>query len=218
VTWLVLAMGALTAAFAYRELATSLRQKAARGALERLPETPIAAVKDGQMVRLRGSAEARTPMRRSPISGRECIGYSVMVERHESGTGVWHEVVDLDEFGTFLLKDGTGEAVLHGPFEIRLAPYDHRADNLPPTLFELLEREGVAVMNPFGMQNHFRYVETVLLPEDEIIAVGRATVEIDPAGRSPSHREPPFRCHLKGREEAVVIADAEEISLTRLNR
>ena len=68
------------------------------------------------------------------------------------------------------------------------------------------------------MRNHFRYVETILLPEDEIIAVGRATVEIDPAGRSQSNREPPFRCHLKGREEAVVIADAEEISLTRLNR
>jgi hypothetical protein len=170
------------------------------------------------VVRLRGQAEARTPMRRSPISGRECIGYSVMVERHEPASGVWHEVVDLDEFGTFLLKDGTGEAVLHGPFEIRLAPYDTRADNLPPTLFELLEREGVAVMNPFGMRNDFRYVETILLPEDEIIAVGRATVEIDPAGRSKSNREPPFRCHLKGREEAVVIADAEEISLTRLNR
>jgi hypothetical protein len=213
VTWLVVALGALTAAItAYLELAQSHRRKVARRALTQVPEKQIAVVRDGEMVRLRGHAVARGPLRTSPLSQRACIGFSVTVERHEAGSAVWHRIVDKDEFATFLLADGTGEAVLHAPFEVRLDPYDVRAEDLPPAFFEFLEREGVAIRSPLGM-HAFRYVETVLLPGDEIIAVGRATVEIDPAGRAPSFRDPPTRCHLKGRDEAVVIAEAEEIAL-----
>jgi hypothetical protein len=60
-----------------------------------------------------------------------------------------------------------------------------------------------------GIQHEFRYTETILFPGDEIVAIGRATIEIDPAGQSPSRRDPPVRCHLKGREEAVIIAEIE---------
>jgi hypothetical protein len=48
------------------------------------------------------------------------------------------------------------------------------------------------------------------MPGDEIIAVGRATIEVDPAGRAPARREPPVMCHLRGGDDGVVIADAEE--------
>ena len=58
-----------------------------------------------------------------------------------------------------------------------------RAENLPPAFFEVLEREGVAIRSMFGSQHEFRYIETILLPGEEITAVGRATIEIDPAGQ-----------------------------------
>ena len=91
--------------------------------------------------------------------------------------------------------DETGAAMLHAPFEMKLDPYDAAAENLPPALFEVLEREGVATRSMFGGQHDFRYIETILLPGEEITAVGRATIQIDPAGSSPSHREPPVMCH-----------------------
>lgn len=31
-----------------------------------------------------------------------------------------------------------------------------------------------------------------------------------PAGRAPARREPPVMCHLRGGDDGVVIADAEE--------
>jgi hypothetical protein len=56
----------------------------------------------------------------------------------------------------------------------------------------------------------FRYVETILPEGEEIIAVGRATIEIDPAGRAPSHRDPPVMCHLRGEDDVVIIANPDE--------
>jgi hypothetical protein len=181
-----------------------------RRALMRMPETPIAGVKDGDMVRITGRAVARAPLRTSPISQRRCIGFRLIVDRHDGQA--WQRVVDQEQLDSFLLTDDTGEAVLHGPFEIAIDPYDARSADPPPELFSVLEKEGVAVRGPFGTERHFHYVETVLLPGDEITAVGRATVEIDAAGRAPSHRHPPVMCHLKGLEEAVVIADADDLT------
>ena len=63
----------------------------------------------------------------------------------------------------------------------------------------------------FGIACRFRYVETILVPGDEISATGRATLEIDAAGRSPSPRQPPLLCHFKGREDTLVIADADGV-------
>jgi len=48
-----------------------------------------------------------------------------------------------------------------------------------------------------------------LQPGDTIMAIGRATVEVDPAGRAPTHREPPMICRLEGADEPVLIADAD---------
>ena len=108
-----------------------------------------------------------------------------------------------------MLTDGTGEAVLQAPFRLELDPYDARSENVPQSVFELAKQTG-ANLTMFGMPDQLAYVEIVLQPGDEIMAVGRATVEIDPAGRAPSHREPPVICHLKGADEPVVIADAED--------
>ena len=211
-TGIVIAVSLLTvAAGAYVRLVKSRRRKAARRAVWGVPATAIAAVKDGETVRVTGRAVARAPLRTSPISRRGCIGFCLTVDRHQTGSESWQRVVDKEEFDSFLLVDDTGAAMLHAPFEMKLDPYDAAAENLPPVLFEVLEREGVASRSVFGGRYDFRYIETILLPGEEITAVGRATIEIDPAGSAPSHREPPVMCHMKGLEEAVIIADAEEL-------
>jgi len=204
---LVMLGGALVV---YLNVLVFRQRRPARRALLRMPATPIAAVKDGAMVRIAGRARERAPLRTSPISQRRCIGFRLLVERHDGQ--VWQRVVDQEELDSFLLGDDTGDAVLHGPFEINLDPYDARSTDLPPELFAVLEREGVPVKGPFGHARQFHYVETVLLPGDEITAYGRATVEIDAAGHAASPRHPPVMCHLWGREEAVVIADAEDLA------
>ena len=206
-TILVLLGGALAV---YLNWMALRQRKPPRRALLRVPATQIAGVKDGAMVRIAGRAVERGPLRTSPISQRRCIGFRLVVDRHDGQ--VWQRVVDLEQLDTFLLSDDTGDAVLHGPFEINVDPYDARSADLPPELFAVLEKEGVPVKGPFGTERQFHYAETVLMPGDEITAFGRATVEIDAAGHAPSPRHPPVMCHLWGRDEAVIIADADDLA------
>jgi hypothetical protein len=184
------------------------RRKAAQRALARMPDTPIAAVKDGENVRIKGRAIARAPLRTSPISQRDCIGFRLTVDYREGGEGPWLPAIDWEQFDSFLLADQTGEAVLNAPFDIRVDPYDARTENLPPALFDLMEREGVPRGGPIR-ERHFRFAEILLVPGDDIAAIGRATVELDPGGRSPSHREPPIARQLKGIHGAVVIEEVD---------
>ncbi|HXJ23055.1 MAG TPA: hypothetical protein VMT03_22745 [Polyangia bacterium] len=116
-----------------------------------------------------------------------------------------------DEFDTFLLTDGSAEAILCAPFRLELAPYDARSENVPQKVFDLVRTAGANV-TMFGMPDELRYVEVILEPDDEIVAVGLATVEISPEGRSSSLREPPVLCYLRGDKEPVVIADADDLS------
>src|SRR4029079_12872132 len=106
-------------------------------------------------------------------------------------------VVEQQELDAFVIADDTGQAVLHPPFTLDLLPYETGWQNLPPALYAILEREGISVKDAFGLTNNFYYAETVLMPGDEIMAVGRATIEVDPAGRAPAPREPPVMCHVK---------------------
>lgn len=155
------------------------RRSTARGELVRLPETPIAAVNDGDRVCINGRARARGPLRTSPISQRDCICFRLTVDARHGGD--WHSVLDQEEFDSFVLTDGTGEAILHAPFQLQLDPYDARSENVPQAVFDLAKQAG-ANITMFGLPDQLRFVETVLQPGDRIIAVGRASVEIDPPG------------------------------------
>ena len=208
-TELLVFLGALAVVAAGAGLAVPFRRRAQRRALMTVPVTPIAAVADGANVRVRGRAVARAPLRISAVSRRSCIGFRLIVDSDGGGGDAWQRVLEREEFDSFVVRDDTGEAVLHAPFEIRLDPYDARTENLPHELSALLKNEGVPLRGSFGIACRFRYVETILMAGDEITATGRATLEIDPAGRSPSPREPPLLCHFKGRDEAVVIAEAD---------
>jgi hypothetical protein len=193
---------------AYRVWVVPYRRRASLRALRQMSETPIAGVKNGANVRIRGRAVARSASRSSPISRRACIGFRVIIESHRIGSeDDWHHVIEREEFGPFVLRDDTGDAVLHGPFDIVLDPYDARTENHPPELFDFLEREGEVVRG-----RRFRYVETILMAGDEITAAGLATIEPDPAGYAPSPRHLPVMCHFRGLEDAVVIADADDLA------
>ena len=191
-------------------ISKAARKEASR-ALTGVPETPIGAVKDGDTVRIKGRTTARTPLRTSPVSQRPCIGFRVTVDHCDGDFGIWQQVVEAEAFDAFLLADGTGQAVLHPPFEIRLRPHrESFVDSASPALASLLGREGVPASEVFVPGRRFRYSETILAEGEEIVAVGHATIEIDPAGRAPSHRDPPVMCHLRVQEDPVIITNPDE--------
>jgi hypothetical protein len=171
-----------------------------------MPATPIGAVKNGDRVRIQGQVLARGPLRTSPVSELSCVGFRLTIDAgHQSPS---QRVLEQEEFDSIVIADGTGEAVLHAPFRVELDPYDARSENVPQVVFDLAKQAGASI-TMFGMLDQVAYVEIVLKPGDTIMAIGRATVEVDPAGRAPTHREPPMICRLEGAHEPVVIADAD---------
>lgn len=189
----------------FRRARVHRRRRAARRALLQLPETQVAAVKDGEKVRIKGRAAAREPLRTSPVSQRRCIGYRLTVDVE------WHTLLDDNQMPSFVLADDTGEAVIHPPLEIDLAPFrESQVLAASPALASRLGTVGVTASDLFGKRRAFRYVETILMPGDELIAIGRGTIEVDQAGRAPSHREPPVMCHLRGADGPVVIVNAQK--------
>jgi len=210
--WPLILLGVVVASIVWEQIVDHDRRKIDRRPLTEVSETAIAAIKkDGARVRIKGRAVAREPLRTSPISFQDCIGFRLTVEWYNGGDeNEWTKVVEQDDLTTVVIADETGEAVLHAPFELRLPSTGGQGTDLPRAVVEALANADVARDDFFGMPKAFRYVETVLLPGDEIIAVGFASFEIDPAVRSASHREPPVRCHLKGSEEAVILANVEQ--------
>lgn len=216
-TWLLIALvvGAvaamMTVAGVVSQRSDGLDGQASRRAslrrdLLQMPATPIAAVKHGDRVRIAGRVLARGPLRTSPVSEVPCVGFRLTVDAGQQSPS--QRVLEQEEFDAVVVSDGTGEAVLHAPFRLELDPYDARSENVPQVVVDLVKQAG-ANITMFGVLGQVFYVETVLQPGDEITAIGRATVEIDPAGRAPSHREPPVLCRLEGTDEPVVIADVE---------
>jgi hypothetical protein len=203
---IVLVVGAIAAGMTVAGIASN-RRASPRREPTRPTATPIAAIKDGDRVRIQGRVVARGPLRTSPVSERACVGFRLTIDAGQQSPS--QRVFEQEEFDSVVVADGTGEAILHAPFRLELDPYDARSENVPQAVVDLVKQTG-ANHRMFGVLNQLFYVETVLEPGDEIVAIGRATVEIDPAGRAPSHREPPVLCHLKGTDEPVVIADAEE--------
>ena len=58
-----------------------------------------------------------------------------------------------------------------------------------------------------------RYREILLKPGDRVSVLGRATMEIDPAGRA-SFRDPPMLNHITGSEDTPVIVAHDTITLS----
>jgi hypothetical protein len=175
------------------------KQDAERRALLAVPETPIAGITDGARVRIRGRAVARDSL---------VTAYRLTFEYRNDPVDGWRNLVEDDAFNRFVVVDDTGEATVHAPFTIKLAPYrDAFVAGASAALASLLARKGVPAIELFGTTRQLRYVETIVMPGDEVMAVGRASIEIDPAGRAPSNRDPPVMCQLKGTtDEPVIIA------------
>ena len=182
------------------------RRASIRRELMRMPATPIGAVKNGDRVRIQGQVLARAPLRTSPVSELPCVGFRLTIDAGQQSPS--QRVLEQEEFDAIVIADGTGEAILHPPFNLELDPYDARSENVPPLVLDLAKQAGASIAM-FGVIGQVAYVETVLKPGDTIMAIGRATVEVDPAGRAPTHREPPMICRLEGADEPVLIADGD---------
>jgi hypothetical protein len=152
-------------------------------------QRPISSLSPGWAV-VRGRACAGTQARRAPISGRQGLGWRVLVEQ-ECGFGGWEPVVDLCEFEDFQLQDHSGSIRVRAsdsPLTIDVAEQRGRGGPFAPPPFVVAQLI-VRAASPQGVLFHkgFRWREWVLEEGREIIVRGRVISE--PGDESTGYRE-----------------------------
>ncbi len=182
-----------------------------RRALAGMTDTPIVSIKDGDRVRVTGVLAVHRDTATSPVGWRACLGYRLIVQvkgrlaADEERSGV----LVREDCRPFAIADGSGRAIVEGPFLLGIDDDAGWAD-LPPAASSYLQEARVSLTNLLSHRRHFQFKETLLVPGDRVSIVGRASVEIDPAGASSGHRSLPVLCRIRGdKRYPVMIAKAE---------
>jgi hypothetical protein len=207
---MIASMGMMLAVDAHRRWNEPRRR--VRRALRAMSESPIGSIEDGARVRISGVVAIHRDTMVSPVDWRVCLGFELAVARKSRAKPQENFVVLSRRYcQPFVVVDPSGRAVIEGPFLLALGVDDAPWVDLPPAAYPLLQEDGVSLTS--ALLSHrlkFEYRETVLQPGDRVTLVGRAAVEIDPAGTSTGHRALPRLCRIRGDARApVMIARAD---------
>jgi hypothetical protein len=180
-----------------------------RRSIGRMKTTAIAALQAGERAKVCGVVTAREPLVTSPISGRDCVGYRVVIDdTSHDPTLSWDPVVSREAWPSFLVTDETGPVAVQGPLEMLVWPCSG-GETLPAGASALLAADGVRMWDLLRRRT-FWFRETLLKVGDRVRVVGRPSLEIDPAGRG-SFREPPRLQFMRGTlDEPVVVLDEDD--------
>jgi hypothetical protein len=176
----------------------------ARRALERAKNTLIAQLPQDEPVKITGVIAPREAMLTSPLENKPCIGYTTRIDSvRDEGRG---SVLKSAGCASFLVTDETGTAVVAGP--VFIVPRPDQASQLAPAWMYGQGRpnDPEPAMLTGGEMTTYR--EVLLSPGDRVSVLGRATLEVDPAGQD-SFRASPMRFWLRGSEaKPVIVAHA----------
>jgi hypothetical protein len=186
-------------ALAAPPLVIALKRRARWYTLKRAKAVPIASLPQGERAMITGVIAARGDLLTSVLGEQPCIGYSATVET-ALGDKPWQSVVNAADCGSFYVTDESGTAVVEGPIVLARSP--GAAWEVPP-----------ASAWPVTVGETVRSQEMLLRPGDRVSVLGRATMELDPAGRG-SYREPPMLPHMRGSDkDPVIVANADELQV-----
>jgi hypothetical protein len=143
----------------------------------------------------------------APLSGRNCVHWSVTVRRYDL------ELLRAERTVDFLVRDGTGKALVSAGGARVLARSEARGtrgsfDPTQPRAAELLRVAGGARSPLYDPERPMTYVEIVLVDGDEVSASGAAQWVLDPdpdPTATGGYREPPKRLEIAGRTGVPVM-------------
>jgi hypothetical protein len=202
---------AAVAAYAWSETGARARRIAKR---ER--NVPIARIEQGQRVKVTGVVHAIAPLMDSPIDREPCIGFRLVAmglygqgNAGHGGGGAYGSLqgsVERSGCARFAIVDDTGTAFVEGPFLVGL---DLDGEwSVPNTDFSRLNRVDDYQTRSSGAWAYV-YREGRLDPGDRVSVVGRASLEVDPAGARTGMRSPPVIVSVRGSaDDPVIVVDA----------
>ncbi len=145
-------------------------------AIARIPKKNIRDVTNGDYVRLTGRISAIGEIIQAPLSGRECVYYSVIVEE-KYGRQRWRKIAEEEVMADVILQDGDHYAVVISdhPKAYLIADQEYTSGFLdePDDIQKaFLEEHGIDLKTILGFNRNLRYQEGILEPGEQVIVTG----------------------------------------------
>ena len=197
------------------------RERRIKRALRRVKPTEIRAARDGKVLKVVGELVYAGRSIPSPLSGRACAYYSIVVEQYRGNgrSGRWHEILREEKGIDFYLRDATGMALVRvsdGVAWPALVP-DRRA-RLSPILHtdadleRFLAQRGQSAEGRFFRKN-LRAAEGILEAGERVAVGGLGRWLPDPDAAGGSYRETPQRLVLQASEALPLFLSDDPMAL-----
>ncbi len=150
--------------------------------LKKVPSQPIARVQNKEYAKLIGKAKHVKDPLKSPVSGRSCIFYQVLVEKKGSKNS-WHTVIDETRTQDFFIEVNGELAIvkLDQPKSFRKVylDKDHSTSSgflkgSDPKLDRFLKSRGYSSSNFLGFKKTLRYTEGIIALDEKVAVMGIA--------------------------------------------
>jgi hypothetical protein len=212
--YIILAIFGVAGLVAVNAVASHFRKDArALRAFRKMPQRFVTEFSERESAKLVGKVSYVGEPLRSPLTGRECAAYSIVIQScfEESPEGIrrWSTVIRESSGQEFSIDDGTGHAIVdptHAEFGLVTTSVTESGGSNAPTESEARflakhQRSG-------GGFHKIRYMEGILRAGDTVAVLARGTTEPDPEGasRQAGYREaPPMRVRMSGSPKSPLV-------------
>jgi len=183
-----------------------------RREIRNAPKKRIGDVREGETVRISGVVRAVDEPLRTPLTGRPCVAWRVLVQKEESSGNSrrWVTLLDERDSRSFELEDGGDVASIDGVALSLLLEMDRRGQKgllsaLPPELETFCHSRGIDTTGFLGFQKNLRYREGALEPGELATVVGVGAWVRDPSRVGGGYRDVGRRLHMSSLPDGRVL-------------
>lgn len=212
--YVVLAIFGVAGLVALNAVASHFRKDArALRAFRKMPQRFVTEFSERESAKLVGKVSYIGEPLRSPLTGRECAAYSIVIqsgfEETPDGIRSWSTIIRESSGQEFSIDDGTGHAIIdptHAKFGLVTTSVTESGGSNAATESEaryLAKHQRSALPS-----DRIRYMEGILQAGDMVAVLARGTTEPDPGGasRQAGYREaPPMRVRMSGSKKSPLV-------------
>lgn len=190
-------------------------------AIRKVPRSDISNVSGDQVAKIVGQISYATEPLISPLTGRPCACYEVIVEEYRSNgkSGSWRKIIHEQDRRDFFVSDGTGRALI----KVEGAQISFQKDanlrsgtfnDATPELNAYLQKHGKDSTSWLGFNKSIRYKEGILEAKESVAICGYTRREPDAdAGNAAGYRDQPTRLVFENQGERAPLYISDDSSV-----
>jgi hypothetical protein len=183
------------------------------------PTTRVADVRDGAGVKIAGVvAPAQAPLITSPLTGRSCFYYCIVVQERRNGQ-LWTPILREERGVDFQVRDDSGAALVRPDRAKTVLIADETREQSLLTMdderLERFMRERGRSTRGILLQKTLRADEAILVAGQRIAVAALARWEVDADGDAVNYREPARRLTLAATGQVPLLISDYPVAFGR---